>query len=571
VHWRGVLVWTGVAAGAFHAAYALPQTGLLTIVYLFALLQLARAKTWRQACYSGLAVGLLIAIGRLWFFARVFSLGAVALWYVYAFWIGLFVGLARQCLRRFPSVLAWAAIPFVWLGLEYFRSELYYLRFSWLNAGYAFAGAPGSIPLKHLGMYGTGFFLMCIAVAAACLASKSLIRAAGVLVAGSVLLFGWGEISMLTKIDRPAASIRVAGVQLEFPTEKEVLVRLDELLRKFPESDLLVLSEYTFTEALPDKVKAWCAKNRKYLIIGAEEPAPKRNFYDTAFVIGPDGQIVFQQGKAVPIQFFRDGLPAREQKLWDSPWGKIGMCVCYDLSYTRVTDRLVKMGAQALIIPTMDVTDWGKPEHELHARVAPIRAAEYGVPIFRLASSGISQYVSPSGRVLAEAPYPGQGAMISATIELGGRGTWPLDRWLAPFANGVVGLIIILLVLSGKGPEPGQQAANGHRQRVPPHPGPLPRREGDSHPVLQPSQGLPCSTSPQTIHPLDEGERLPANEGTPLPGPLPFRRGEGESSAASQRRAAHGEGEPTVPDELGTIRELSAKRREYNSGTPQCS
>ncbi len=28
-------------------------------------------------------------------------------------------------------------IPIIWTGLEYFRSELYYLKFSWLNIGYA--------------------------------------------------------------------------------------------------------------------------------------------------------------------------------------------------------------------------------------------------------------------------------------------------------------------------------------------------------------------------------------------------------------------------------------------------
>ena len=54
----------------------------------------------------------------------------------------LFVALARLCLGRFGPKWGWLLIPFVWTGLEYFRSELYYLRFSWLNAGYAFAGAP---------------------------------------------------------------------------------------------------------------------------------------------------------------------------------------------------------------------------------------------------------------------------------------------------------------------------------------------------------------------------------------------------------------------------------------------
>ena len=55
-----------------------------------------------------------------------------------------------------------------------------------------------------------------------------------------------------------------------------------------------------------------------------------------------------------------------------------------------MTDWLVKLGAEALVVPTMDVADWGQAQHELHGRIAPARAADYGLPIFGLASSGIS-------------------------------------------------------------------------------------------------------------------------------------------------------------------------------------
>ena len=196
---------------------------------------------------------------------------------------------------------------------------------------------------------------------------------------------------------------------------------------------------------MPERIKAWCRKNKKFLIVGAKDPVSNSQYYNTAFVINPDGEIAFHQAKSVPIQFFKDGLAAREQKLWDSPWGRIGLCICYDLSHTRVTDELVRLGAQALIVPTMDVVDWGAHQHELHARVAPIRAAEYGVPIFRLASSGISQCVSATGGVLAVAPMAGEEAAISGTLPLNAAGTLPLDRLLAPLSVWIVGLIVSVL------------------------------------------------------------------------------------------------------------------------------
>src|ERR1039457_4063716 len=172
----GILFWVMVAAAAFHAAYASLNARFLIVLYLFALLQLARTDRWRPAFYSGLAVGLLIAAFRLTFFWQVFLGGALALWIVYAFWIGLFVALARLCRGRLGPKWGWLLIPFVWTGLEYFRSELYYLRFSWLNVGYAFIGAPWQPILKLTGVYGVGFLLMTIAAGATYLWQKSRIR-----------------------------------------------------------------------------------------------------------------------------------------------------------------------------------------------------------------------------------------------------------------------------------------------------------------------------------------------------------------------------------------------------------
>jgi apolipoprotein N-acyltransferase len=163
--------------------------------------------------------------------------------------------------------------------------------------------------------------------------------------------------------------------------------------------------------------------------------------------VGTNGEIVFQQAKSVPIQMFHDGLAATNQAAWNSPWGKIGICICYDLSYTRVTDELVRQGAQLLIVPTMDVAEWGRHEHELHSRIAPVRAAEYGIPIFRLASSGISQAVTGGGYVVAQTRIPGSGDILAAKLQLPSHGALPLDRFLAPVCVVVTGVVLLWLIL----------------------------------------------------------------------------------------------------------------------------
>ena len=434
-----IWLWAAIAVLSFHAAYAWSKTGFFVCVYLFALVQLARANSWRKAFYAGLAVGVAIGAVKLAFFWRIFSAGAIALWLVYAIWIGLFAALGRVCLKKAGTPFGWITLPFIWCGLEYFRSELYYLRFSWLSPAMAFGLTPQQVPLHDVGVYGLSFLLMGIACGAAFLWQDSRSKAAAVLIAGVCGLWLWASLSRPS--EQPSAQVQIAGVQMEFPTEQEVLVRLNELIRKYPQAQLLVLSEYTFSEPIPEKILKWCQEKAKYLIVGGKEPV-SGNFYNTAFVISPEGKIVFRQAKSVPIQFFKDGLPAPEQRVWDSPWGKIGICICYDLSYSKVTDKLVQLGAKALVVPTMDVADWGQRQHELHARIAPLRAAEYGVPVFRVASSGISQAIDQKGCVRATAPFLGEGAMLSTTLEIGAAGRRPLDRWLAPLATVATGLLI---------------------------------------------------------------------------------------------------------------------------------
>lgn len=449
---RNAFLWIAGAVPAFHAAYTIPGCGPLIFIYLFCLLQLARAATGRQAFYFGLGTGLLCVAPQLTCFWFVFGPTAIVLWIILAFWIGLFVALARLCLVRFGLTGGAILIPFIWTGLEYFRSELYYLRFSWLNVGYALAGSAFRPVLSWAGMYGAGFFAMCVVLAVGLTLfhwrAFQLVNPPAILLTLVILVILF-LFSTTEKRRLPIGKkVSVAGAQLEFPIPIEVVATLDKLLADDPSTELFVLSEYTFDGPVPDKVKAWCRQHQRYLIVGGKEDAPNRTFYNTAYVVGPTGDVIFRQAKSVPIQFFKDGLPALEQKLWDSPWGKIGICICYDLSYTRVTDRLVRLGAQAIIVPTMDVADWGRRQHELHARVAPVRAAECGIPIFRLASSGISQCVTRSGQVTASAPFPGQKATLSGTLLLGRPGSLPLDRWVAPFATGVTGLLIIWFVVT---------------------------------------------------------------------------------------------------------------------------
>ncbi len=463
--WKRATVLALMAVACFHAAYTPARSGWLAFAivgYLICLVQLARLRTTRQCFYTGLVVGFACFAPQLECFWRIFGAAAIALWLVLAFWIGLFLALGHLALWRLGSKLGALLIPFLWMGLEFFRSELYYLKFSWLNVGYAFAEWP-IIPFNFVGMYGLGFATVIAIIMLLRLKCEHihLLKPLHVIVFLGVAVF---LVALLVpardKKRQPSPNVVMVGVQLEFPTTDDVRHSLSKILatqanvrlddgRTATNVDLIVLSEYTLDGEPTAALKEWCRKNQKFLIIGGKDHSPGTNYYNTAFVISTNGEVVFKQVKSVPIQFFKDGQPATEQKVWDSPWGKIGICICYDLSYTRVTDELVRQGAEMLIVPTMDVVDWGRHQHELHARVAPLRAAEYSIPIFRVASSGISQGVIRTGRVQASAPFEGEGEMLFFGVNLNAhrRGSLPLDRWLAPFCVVVTGGFVVWLAV----------------------------------------------------------------------------------------------------------------------------
>ena len=443
--WRKAVWLVLGAAVSFHAAYTPANPGplaLFIVGYVVCVVQLARLRTTRQSFYVGVLTGLLCYGPQLGFFWRIFGPAAIALWLVLAFWLALFVALAHVALVRFgPTRAAWL-VPFLWTGLEFFRSELYYLKFSWLNVGYAFNGFM-IFPFGLLGGYAVGF---CVATYAGLFLIGKMKH---LLVVGIIGIVAGAFLFMPSLGPKQRVNLQLAGVQLEFSDANQIERALDRIIAKRTNVNLIVLSEYTLEGEPTDALKDWCRANQKFLIVGGKDLSPGTNYYNTAFVISTNGEVVFKQAKSVPIQFFKDGLPAPDQKVWDSPWGKIGICICYDLSYTRVTDELVRQGAQMLIVPTMDVADWGAHQHELHARVAPLRAAEYDIPIFRLASSGISQGVTGSGVVRATAPFPGEGEMIFFGVNLNPqrRGSLPLDRWLAPLCVGVTGLFVAWLAV----------------------------------------------------------------------------------------------------------------------------
>ena len=439
-----VLTWVIVGIVGFEIAYHSERAWFLALLLPLALIRIAELRLPASAFRVAFGMGMVIYGAELLFYHNIFSYGAVALWAVLALWLGLFAVLLSAGFRSHRRELVLALAPFVWTGIEFARSELYPLRFTWVIPGFAVDPTGSGQFLGWLGVYGIGFVLAVIA--ALFWWARPALRVRFSVLVAVILILVETATDRLASVEQQETGLNVAGIHLVEGVTVERIAQLDGLLERHPDTELVVVGEYTFAGEPEPEFLEWCRENEMHLVAGGMERVKGAGEFNTAFVIGPDGEVVFKQAKSVPIQFFDDGLPARKQELWDSPWGKIGVAICYDLSYRQVMDRLVRQGARLLVIPTLDELSWGEQEHRQHARVAPMRAAEYKLSIARVGSSGISQLVAPGGLVIDQTRFPGPPDEVAGVLPVAPAGRIPIDFILAPVCSGIAGLIVLRLL-----------------------------------------------------------------------------------------------------------------------------
>lgn len=107
-------------------------------------------------------------------------------------------------------------------------------------------------------------------------------------------------------------------------------------------------------------------------------------------------------------------VPGCEAKLYDLPWGRLGLSICYDLRFPHLYRALAKAGADFLSVPAAFTRTTGEAHWHILLRA---RAIETGCFVFAPAQTGThsgdgrktyghSLIISPWGEVLADAGEP---------------------------------------------------------------------------------------------------------------------------------------------------------------------
>ena len=158
------------------------------------------------------------------------------------------------------------------------------------------------------------------------------------------------------------------------------------------------------TEALERE----CARLELYVVCGLLERDGDA-LRNTAVLVGPDGLIGTYRKTHLPfLGVDRFVVPGDELRVYDTPLGRIGIEICYDLRFPEVTRTLALRGADIIAHPT-NFPMAAKIQTEL---ITVARAAEnriYLLTANRVGKErwgefcGWSQIVDPFGKRLAEA------------------------------------------------------------------------------------------------------------------------------------------------------------------------
>ena len=148
--------------------------------------------------------------------------------------------------------------------------------------------------------------------------------------------------------------------------------------------------------------------------------APGDKFYNHQVLIsGKDGTITDRYNKIHLFDVFVDGMPptgesdryapGTEAVVTSSPWGPLGMSICYDMRFPALYRKYAKAGAGIMLIPSAFTVKTGVAHWEtlLRARAIEtgsfvIAAAQWGDHADGRTTYGHSLCVSPWGKVLMD-------------------------------------------------------------------------------------------------------------------------------------------------------------------------
>lgn len=103
------------------------------------------------------------------------------------------------------------------------------------------------------------------------------------------------------------------------------------------------------------------AENKLWLVGGSIPERENGKIYNTSFVYDPEGREVARHRKVhlfdIDVKggqrFFESETftPGEQITILDTPWGRMGLCICFDMRFPELSRVMALEGAQAVLVP----------------------------------------------------------------------------------------------------------------------------------------------------------------------------------------------------------------------------
>jgi apolipoprotein N-acyltransferase len=375
-------------------------------------------------------------------------------------YLGAF-GLALSFLSSAAGIgVGLLAAPFLWVALEFARSNLSFLSLPWVLLAHSQYKFPIVMQIASVtGAYGLSFLIVFAnaGIAALCIPavkrwvkpfeSKPFSAKVGCAIAvtaaacvGASLVFGW------LKVSRPLAGerVKVSVVQGNIEQKKKwnpqfaraIMQTYSDLTAEASKDrpQLIVWPETATPGAIDrhiglyNQVLSIAQASGASLLFGSaqrqkmgDNAADEISYMNSAFLIRGDTQLqkserydkikLFPFGEYLP---YKDSLPwslinvpdvkgyvsGKEYKVFEMDRVRFAATICWENLFPEMVRQFVKRGAQFVVNITNEAWfgETAAPEQFLSMNV--FRAVENGIYVVRCANTGISCFIDPCGRVV---------------------------------------------------------------------------------------------------------------------------------------------------------------------------
>ncbi len=366
--------------------------------------------------------------------------------------------------------------PIAWTALEWVRTY-FPIGFPWNLLGYAAYRNLALIQFAEFtGVYGVSALIALFNVVVYVVVfQRERPRTQGIALAtlsalvAAAWVFGAARLDELARA-RPAGTMRFAMVQGDIPqslkwnptfletsfdvyvAQSEEAARLGADLTVWPEAaaafffqpDNRYPAAFAGDASFRQRLLNLAAQTRVPILFGA--PAlgvedGRVGFYNRAYLVSGKGEVVdwydkiqlVPFGEYVPLRSLLGGLvnrivsgfgdmfPGRRQTMFNLNGAKLGVLICYESIFPHLASGAARLGANILVNITNDAWygDSSAP-YQLLA-MAAMRSVETKLPMVRVANTGVSAVIEPSGEIVARTPLFKRGTEIERVAWRRGR------------------------------------------------------------------------------------------------------------------------------------------------------